>query len=291
MEALENYSLLSRLFSTSLFSELIRLGHSRLLKEIWNSSQVLSEFSSESSFADVINFSYSILSKKYRNEYIYKNVLINKILLGTHSLKTSYMISELPVASCKADMVILNGTSTVYEIKTELDSLNRLERQICAYQKAFDRINVITTDKTNQIREIEKKLPQEVGILSLTSRGTIHTVRSPLSNINNIDKEVIFNILRKREYLSVIKKHHGTIPDVPNTQIYDVAKTIFCEYSTKELHADMVEVLKQRGTIMSSFIQDIPKPLKALAIKSNFSAKERQRCLDLLSYPIADLIV
>ena len=200
------------------------------------------------------------------------------------------MISELPVASCKADMVILNGTSTVYEIKTELDSLNRLERQICAYQKAFDQINVITTDKTNQIREIEKKLPQEVGILSLTSRRTIHTVRSPLSNINNIDKEVIFNILRKREYLSVIKKHHGTIPDVPNTQIYDVAKSIFCEYPTKELHADMVEILKQRGIKMNSFIQDIPRPLKALAIKSNFSAKERQRCLELLSCPISNLI-
>ncbi len=291
MEALENYSLLSRLFSTSLFSELIRLGHSRLLKEIWNKSQILSGFSSKSSLADVIDFAYSTLNRNYRNEYIYKNVLINKILLGTHSLKTSYMISELPVASCKADMVILNGTSTVYEIKTELDSLNRLERQICAYQKAFDRINVITTDKTSQIREIEEMLPQEVGILSLTSRGTIHTVRPPLSNIDRIDKEVIFDILRKREYLGVIKKHHGTIPDVPNTQIYDVAKAIFCEYPTKELHADMVEVLKQRGTMMSSFIQDIPKPLKALAIKSYFSAKERQRCLDLLSYPIADLIV
>lgn len=201
------------------------------------------------------------------------------------------MISELPVASCKADMVILNGTSTVYEIKTELDSLNRLGRQICAYKKAFDRINVITTDKTSQIREIEEMLPQEVGILSLTSRGTIHTVRPSLSNINNIDKEVIFNILHKKEYLSIIKKHSGYVPNVPNTQIYDVAKAIFCEYPTKELHADMVEALKQRGEKMSSFILDIPKPLKALAIKSNFSAKERQRCLELLSFHICDLII
>ena len=290
MNTQENLSLLSRLFSTCLFTELIRRGHSHLLMEIWKTSRILSTLPAQTPFSNIISLVYSYLQKNYQNEYIYKNVLVNKILLGVHSLNTSFMISELPVATCKADMVILNGTSTVYEIKTELDSLDRLERQICAYKKAFDMINVVTSDRPSQIQTIEELLPREIGIISLTSKGTLKTIRPPKSNIRNVDREVMFNILQKREYLSIIKKYYGSIPDVPNTQIYKVAKAKIQTISVENIHREMVELLKVRGRSLSTFIQDIPVPLKALAIKSHFSAKERQCCLELLSQPISELL-
>lgn len=47
------------------------------------------------------------------------NVIANKILLGKHSLNTSHMLSEFRVGYNKADVVIINGTSSVYEIKSE----------------------------------------------------------------------------------------------------------------------------------------------------------------------------
>ncbi|MEI9986083.1 MAG: sce7726 family protein [Aliidongia sp.] len=49
-----------------------------------------------------------------------------KILMGKHSLRTASMLNEFRAGSCKADLVILNGTATVYEIKSERDSLTRL---------------------------------------------------------------------------------------------------------------------------------------------------------------------
>lgn len=290
MGAQENFYLLSRLFSTRLFVELIRRGHSRLLMEIWKNSRILSTLPDQLPFSDIISIVYSFLQKNYQNEYIYKNILVNKILLGIHSLNTSFMISELPVASCKADMVILNGTSTVYEIKTELDSLDRLERQICAYKKAFDMINVVTSDRHGQIQPIEELLPREIGIISLTAKGTLRTIRPPVSNVRNVDREVIFNILQKREYLSIIKKYYGAIPDVPNTQIYKAAKSKFQMMPVEDIHKEMVGLLKARGKSLSAFIQKVPTPLKALAIKSHFSAKERQCCLALLSQPVSELL-
>ena len=37
---------------------------------------------------------YSILKKNYRNEYFYKNTLLNKLLLGVHSVNTTTALTE-----------------------------------------------------------------------------------------------------------------------------------------------------------------------------------------------------
>ena len=88
------------------------------------------------------------LLREYRYEYIYKNAVAKKILLGKHNLNTAFMLTEFRADDCKADTVILNGTSYVYEIKTEMDSFDRLDRQISAYRKVFDYITVISSEKT-----------------------------------------------------------------------------------------------------------------------------------------------
>jgi hypothetical protein len=72
-----------------------------------------------------------------RDEYVYKAALVQKILLGRHSLQTASMLNEFRVGGCKADLAILNGTATVYEVKSERDSLARLQRQIAAYTTVF----------------------------------------------------------------------------------------------------------------------------------------------------------
>jgi len=80
---------------------------------------------------------FSLLEREgYRHEYVYKAALTQKIFLGRHSLQTASMLSEFRVGQCKADLVILNGTSTVYEVKSERDSLDRLERQVAAWTRA-----------------------------------------------------------------------------------------------------------------------------------------------------------
>ena len=137
-----NYRGLSVLYNRTFVRKIISNNYKNYLENILSRSNYLVK---EVSLVHVLDSLYSEFKKNYKCEYVYKNTIVNKILLGRHSLNTSTLISELNVGKSKADIVIFNGTSTVYEIKTELDSLNRLEAQLEDYLKCFDKIYVITT--------------------------------------------------------------------------------------------------------------------------------------------------
>ena len=93
---------------------------------------------------ELVSEVYNVLKDEYRNEYYYKNTLLNKLLLGVHSINTTTALTEIPIAKSKADFVLINGKAVVYEIKTELDNFDRLESQISDYYKAFDHVAVGT---------------------------------------------------------------------------------------------------------------------------------------------------
>ena len=94
---------------------------------------------------------YSCLLYTSRNEYYYKNTLLNKLLLGIHSVNTTTALTEIPIAKSKADFVLINGKAVVYEIKTELDNFDRLENQINDYYTAFDHVAVVTCKENIQV--------------------------------------------------------------------------------------------------------------------------------------------
>jgi len=84
----------------------------------------------EKTNGECISEIYQYLKKEYQNEYFYKNTLLNKLLLGIHSPRTTTALTEVPVGNSKADFILLNGKAVVYEIKTELDTFDRLETQM-----------------------------------------------------------------------------------------------------------------------------------------------------------------
>src|ERR1700686_3491115 len=134
----------SRLFSSTVIHEMARKGKSPLFARLANQSRLLCSMPSASHVYSLFEAAFSLLKREgYRDEYIYKAALTHRILLGKHSLQTASMLSEFRVGECKADIAILNGTATVYEIKSERDSLSRLERQVTAYANVFARVYVI----------------------------------------------------------------------------------------------------------------------------------------------------
>jgi hypothetical protein len=139
-------------------------------------------------------------------------------LLDRHTPEISTLLTEFRADDCKADVVILNGTSSVYEIKTELDSFDRLGRQLNAYRKVFDRIYVIT--HKSQIPKVEQLTDKQIGLIHLSEDNTFTTVRESTSNMNNIDPKVAFSCFRQKEYCQLILREYGYVPDVPNTRIY-----------------------------------------------------------------------
>lgn len=141
------------------------------------------------------------MRNNYRNEYFYKNTLLNKLLLGVHSVNTTTALTEISIAKSKADFVLINGKAVVYEIKTELDNLERLSSQIDDYYKAFDHVAVVTYEKNlQQLWKVLDSIERPVGIYVLRKNGKLGTVRKPQKYANGLEKEAIFKLLRKSEY-------------------------------------------------------------------------------------------
>ena len=88
-------------------------------------------------YYDYIRYIYRELRKQYRNEYIYKNTFINEMLLNAYGVTDTIAINEFRVGSSIADIVMFNGTSKAFEIKTELDSDQRLDGQLADYTKTY----------------------------------------------------------------------------------------------------------------------------------------------------------
>lgn len=67
---------------------------------------------------ELISEIYCKLEDNYRNEYFYKNTLLNKLLLGVHSVNTTTALTEVTIAKSKADFVLINGKAVAYGLKT-----------------------------------------------------------------------------------------------------------------------------------------------------------------------------
>jgi len=285
------YPSLGRLFSPVVLDSLSVKGHSSYLSEVCSNSGLLEQIDPSITLSQFFDLIYNILFKNYRNEYIYKNVIANKILLGRHSLNTSHMLTEFRVGKCKADVVILNGTSTVYEIKSEFDSFARLENQINTYFQIFDHVNVITS--AFQAEKLKSILPADAGILVLTDRNTISTIRESKSNKENTDLAILFDSLRKNEYLKIIKEYYGTLPDMPNTLIYRECKKLFCEIPLLSAHDLAIRNLKNRNNsrLLKEFITIIPSSLSAYALSISGEPTKMQALMSRLSINIGSALI
>ncbi len=284
-------SALGRVFSPIVMDSLSQKGYSSYLTEVCANCGLLEKIDSSMTLRQFLDWIYNLLFKNYRNEYIYKNVIANKILLGKHSLNTSHMLTEFRVGKCKADVVILNGTSTVYEIKSEYDSFARLEKQIQTYFEIFEFINVITAP--SQLEKLKSILPEKVGILSLTKRKTIATIREAKSNMVNINAITLFDSFRKPEYLKIIKEYYGKIPDVPNTQIHNVCKKLFCEIPPVDSHYLTIKTFRERSDskVLKEFIIKYPMSLTAYAMSICNEKKKMQKIMELLDENIYSMLV
>lgn len=277
---------LARFFSSGVLRELARTGRSATARRLSQQLHLVEQFGADMEVGDFYDAIFQHLIREYRHEYIYKNAIAEKILLGKHNLNTAFMLTEFRVDDCKADAVVLNGTSHVYEIKSEMDSFDRLDRQLAAYHKMFDFITVITTERL--FKAVEDRVAPEVGIRVL-AEGKYQFKqgirREAISNKSNVDPLVVFNSLQRSEYLRILKEELGvSLSHLPNTLIYGEARKFFAQLPPETAHDRMADVLKLRKQTLrlAEFIMEVPKSLKAASLSIRLTNEERNRFLDLL---------
>ena len=279
---------LSKIFSPTILKELCSTGNSKKLRKILDELNLLYQVDLKKNLESFFNDVYKILLKNYRNEYIYRSIIIKKILLGIHSLNTAHLINECRVGNSKADCVILNGTSTVYEIKTQFDTFSRLHSQLDDYKKALEYVYIVVPIET--LKKLEGyNLDENIGIMVLNKNSTISKTRLAKSNKNYFNKETIFDILRKNEYIEIISKYYE-IPSIPNTKIYTYCKRLFTELDIELIHAELVQILKKRDVsdLQKKVILNVPDSLKALSMQTKLTDKEKNNLLELVRKSIND---
>ncbi|WP_150272514.1 sce7726 family protein [Paenibacillus tepidiphilus] len=222
----------------------------------------------------VIGDVYNIITKNYRNEYFYKNTLLNKLLLGRHSLKTTTALTEVLVHKSKADFVLINGKAVVYEIKTELDNLDRLESQLNDYYKGFDNVCVVTCE--SNYKRVFKILEQtSVGIYILTQRNTLSLRKPPIADGSKLDYRTMFKMLRKQEFESILLRHFHELPVTEQVHYYKACCEQFRKIPIELAYRYMLLELKRRVTIDSEAFQAlVPYEMKFSVYFSNFKKED-----------------
>lgn len=221
-----------------------------------------------------------------RDEYVYRAALTHKVLMGKHSLNTASMLSEFRVGRCKADLAILNGTATVYEIKSERDSLSRLSNQIGSYKKVFANVYVVTSE--DHLRGVVATTPHDVGILCLSRRYQISTVREAVDRSDRISPAAVFESLRTVEARSVLAKLGIDAPNVPNTRERTVMANQFAALVPQEVHTAMVKTLKETRSLatLSELIGMLPYSLHAAALSIQPPRYSHGRLLEAINSPL-----
>ena len=215
---------------------------------------------------ELISEIYLELKNNYRNEYFYKNTLLNKLLLGVHSVNTTTALTEIPIAKSKADFVLINGKAVVYEIKTELDNFERLESQLNDYYKAFNHVTVVTYKEN--LKALMKKIElvqKPIGVYILQKNGRLSTIRKSEEYNSSLDANIMFKILRKPEYEEILLRKYGKTPNVSQFRYYSECKKMFLDIPISEAHIYVIEQLKKRNKIIKEDFVKMPYELKFLA--------------------------
>ena len=198
---------------------------------------------------EVISDIYHFMDCKYRNEYYYKNTILNQLLIKKHDLYNTAALTELPIGDSKADFVMINGRGVAYEIKTDLDNLLRLENQIKDYYKVFSYVYVVVGNK--QLPYVKEFLKdQKVGIYEMTSRGKLICRKKAFCNKENLSYEAMFQVLRKAEFESILLKHFHKLPEVNSFQYYRECQKWLKRVNIITLQNDVMKCLKSRTLML-----------------------------------------
>lgn len=249
------------------------------LEKIIN-NKILSSNVNTTSIHDIYSSAFDFLSQNYRNEYVYKNFIARKILRSKHSLQSSVLLSEFRVGQNKADLVLLNGCSTCYEIKTEYDSLNRLEDQLQSYIQLFEKVYVVCPSSL-QI-DVEAIIPHSVGIMVLTDNNTLRTIKEAISN-DIFDISLMMKSLRKEEYLDIAENIYGLKIDVPNTQVFDLCFKILNKSDKDVVNNLFLKTLKKHRKNNIEAINILPTPLTNALISFKFNKNDINNLISFFS--------
>ncbi|HWT07105.1 MAG TPA: sce7726 family protein [Xanthomonadales bacterium] len=231
---------------------------------------------------------YAEMRRSYRTEYLYKNEVIRRVFEARHDPDRSTVLLERPIAGWKSriDMLVVNDTTSAYEIKTDRDDLSRLRRQTDLSLATFDRVFVVASESWADA--VLNETDERVGVYALRAAGSLTRRRPFTPNADNVDAAAVFSVLRRAEYLAAIADHfRRQPPDDPRTQ-YDDSLALFRRMPPRTAHAYLLRALRarfvRRGDARA--LRELPYALAHLYYKASAAERVTLFSSELLGRPL-----
>lgn len=223
------------------------------------------------SYLKFLRKTYRILEKSYPNEYVLKNEFLNNWLLKELGATDSVVFNEFRIGKATADLVMFNGISKVFEIKTILDKDYRLSSQLSEYKKIFNEVYIIVP--VVQLLKYSK-FDNSVGIISYDSENKKFELIKKAERRNRIDSSTLMEILHTKEYIHISKEYFGQLPQMNSFNQFDICKSLLSQIPQNELDKLFINTMKKRK-INNKFYSKINIEFNQISLSFNFSKEQR----------------
>ncbi len=234
-------------------------------------------------YLDYLKYIYQILENNYQNEYVFKNSFLNEWLIKEIGHNKTKVYNEFRVGNAVADLVMFNGNSKVFEIKTEFDSSVRLDLQLENYRKAFNQIFIIIPEKK---LSTYIKYDQNIGLITFNNNDTKKfTLQREATNNKEVDAETIINILHTNEYKSIVKSYFGELPVMTSFNQFKICCELIKKIPNIELNQKFIEQMKNRD-LENALSNRYYKEFNQISLSLKLNKKDRNNMLQNLKSPI-----
>ena len=212
-----------------------------------------------------------------------KNTFLNECLLGEIAQHDANVFSEFRIGDALADLAAFNGSSKVFEIKTELDSDNRLASQLHNYKKAFNEIYLIVPEAKLLFYS---KYEKQAGLISYNLRNEkkFNIERHPIPNYA-VDSDSIMNILHTAEYRALIWDYFGEVGKMTSFNQFEICKELLRKIPVETLNFLFITYMKKRKIHMGLSKKSF-KEFNQLSLALKLDRQQRNDLMENLNTPI-----
>lgn len=277
MRMMRSYSLA---FSRRVFSDIINYDDFSHLNYLIDSYSP--KVKQDDTYLMLLKHLYRVMCKNYRCEYVYKNEIINKLLLKQFAGTQTIAFNEFRIVDSIVDLAMFNGVSKAFEIKTEYDSKKRLSHQLDTYSKLFQECYLVIPQEL--FEHYTTDISDNIGIVVVyIDKGRIkfHTVRESINNAI-VDPDILIRSVRCEEYKNIIKEYFGNIPEVSCFEMFDVCKELMYQIPCDDLHRLFLNEIKKRAN-NTELLQKIPSEIRQMCLSLNLNQRQSKVLLDKLN--------
>ena len=216
-----------------------------------------------------------ILLKYYPCEKTIKHALVN-----TLRDKPNTVLFEMPVLGSRVDIGRINGNSYAYEIKTELDSLKRIKKQVSDYSKVYEYIYIVIAPIFYE--KLLELIPTYCGIWiyhhdrdsgKITFLKKRSAKKSPLlcpnSQLQCLSQQALLSILRNKKIIKIPENKEDKI------------NLITSLYTKKTINTKFKSLVKQAYTDNWAFIREHYSLILPIDVQAFFNSTIEPRLLYL----------